>query len=472
MPSFASNVWQLLSSHGVELRGAEPVPVEERIDTRYLNIATLFSTASLSLLTISIGFAYPLVFGLSLAQAAPMIICLNLLFCAPSAYILTIAPRVGMRQLIQFRYVYGKYCNMIISGVSMIALAGFGVLGSVSGGQALASVNPGDISVTGGICIVLVSASVMGLMGYKVLHLYARYAWIPALIGFVILIGCAGDKLSQQMPSSAVGSKPYLAAVSNSAGIMFSVGGIIGDFACYMPPEAPKTRLFLYCIGGLAIPFSLVMVAGAAIGGATLAIPAWTAAFTTGGVGGILAEILVGRLGGFGKFILVVIAWSVVPACVRDLYSVTVAIPAMAPILRRVPRVIITVIVTAAMIGVAISASNSFIVSLSSLLSIISYQSGSTTTIFLLEWLIIRKANPASFDPEVWNDGKALPSGIPALLTTAISWGPIVCGMSTGWYVGPIGRKVGDLGFEFAVIVSLLVYIPLRTMEIKYRGRL
>lgn len=224
--------------------------------------------------------------------------------------------------------------------------------------------------------------------------------------------------------------------------------------------------------GRPGLPFSLVMVAGAAIGGATLAIPAWTAAFTTGGIGGVLAEILVGRLGGFSKFILVVIAWSVVPACVRDICSVTVAIPAMAPILRRVPRIIITVIVTAAMIGVAISASNSFIVSLSSLLSIISYQSGSTTTIFLLEWLIIRKANPASFDPEVWNDGKALPSGIPALLTTAISWGPVVCGMSTGWYVGPIGRKVGDLGFEFAVIVSLLVYIPLRTIEIKYRGRL
>lgn len=36
-----------------------------------------------------------------------MIITMGLVMFAPSAYIATLAPLLGMRQIIQFRYVYG-----------------------------------------------------------------------------------------------------------------------------------------------------------------------------------------------------------------------------------------------------------------------------------------------------------------------------------------------------------------------------
>lgn len=44
------SIWAKLSSHGVELRGAEPVPVEKRTDTRYINVLTVFATSMTSLL--------------------------------------------------------------------------------------------------------------------------------------------------------------------------------------------------------------------------------------------------------------------------------------------------------------------------------------------------------------------------------------------------------------------------------------
>lgn len=75
-------------------------------------------------------------------------------------------------------------------------------------------------------------------------------------------------------------------------------------------------------------------------------------------------------------------------------------------------------------------------------------------------------------DPAIWDDGKALPSGIPAIATFVIGWGPIVCGMDTVWLRGPLAEIVGDLGWELAIITAIVVYIPLRTLEIKYRGRL
>ncbi len=43
-------VWEKLSGAGVELRGAEPVPVEKRTDTRYVNVFTIFATSMTSLL--------------------------------------------------------------------------------------------------------------------------------------------------------------------------------------------------------------------------------------------------------------------------------------------------------------------------------------------------------------------------------------------------------------------------------------
>jgi hypothetical protein len=49
-PSFGSGIWAKLSSNGVEMRGAEPVPEEKRSDTRFVNVFTIFATSMTSLL--------------------------------------------------------------------------------------------------------------------------------------------------------------------------------------------------------------------------------------------------------------------------------------------------------------------------------------------------------------------------------------------------------------------------------------
>lgn len=44
------SLWQKLSSYGIELRGVQPVPVEERTDTRYINVGTWLGAAMICLL--------------------------------------------------------------------------------------------------------------------------------------------------------------------------------------------------------------------------------------------------------------------------------------------------------------------------------------------------------------------------------------------------------------------------------------
>ncbi|KAH9897580.1 permease for cytosine/purines, uracil, thiamine, allantoin-domain-containing protein [Xylariomycetidae sp. FL2044] len=467
-----SSFWAKFSDHGVEMRGAEPVPVEKRTDTRYLNVFTVFSTSMTSLLPIGIGSATTLGYGMSLRDAALMIVFLQFLFGVPAAYIISIAPLTGMRQMIQSRYCFGKYCNILTSIVVTLTVGGFAVTGSINGGQCLAAVRTGTLPVDAAIAIIMVISLVIGFMGYRVLHLFTRWAWIPTLIAIIILVGAAGDQLWQQSPSRAHGGKAYLGMVAFAAGNMVTWGNVAGDYACYMPPTAPRFRLAVYCLLGIALPFSLLMTLGAAIGGAIHNIPAWEAAYTAGGIGAVIGNILITRLGDFGRFILVILGLSVLATCGRDIYTISFNLPAVAPILRRVPRIILAVVSTAAIIAVAIPASKSFVAAVTAFLSIIGYYAGASVTCFLTEWLWFRGADPQSFDPKIWNDGRALPSGLSALTSVLISWAFIIPSMDQTWYTGPIAEKTGDLGFEFAVVVAFLAYIPLRTLEIKLRGRL
>lgn len=312
----------------------------------------------------------------------------------------------------------------------------------------------------------------IGFMGYKTLHAFTRWGWIPSLFAIIVLIGAAGDQLSNQAPSRVHTGQEYMGMIAFCAGNMVTWSNVMGDYACYMPPTAPKWRIAAYGLFGIAAPFSFLMVLGAAIGGAISSTPVWAAAFKAHGFGGVIGTILISRLGGFGQFILVLLGLSVLATCARDVYTVSFNLTVLFPFLRRVPRAFLAIVATGVIIGVAIPASKSFIKTITTFLSLIGYYAGASVTCFLTEWFYFRKADPASFDPAIWNDGRALPSGLSALASVIIAWAFIIPSMEQTWYTGPIAKKTGDLGFEFAVVIALLAYIPIRTFEIKIRGRL
>ena len=48
-------------------------------------------------------------------------------------------------------------------------------------------------------------------------------------------------------------------------------------------------------------------------------------------------------------------------------------------------------------------------------------------------------------------------------------------GMVETWYIGPLGKLIGayggDVSNEFTLVVTSLVYIPARFLELKFIGR-
>jgi purine-cytosine permease-like protein len=103
-------------------------------------------------------------------------------------------------------------------------------------------------------------------------------------------------------------------------------------------------------------------------------------------------------------------------------------------------------------------------------LSLIDMTTGCFVTALCVEHLYFRKGNFALYDIESWNVPCQLPLGAAALGACALSFALVIPSMSQVWYTGPIARKTGDIGFEVAMVITALLYVPLRHLEKRWRG--
>lgn len=465
-----SAIWRKILGWGVEENGIIPVPIEKRTDKRIFNLFTVWLTALLCLLPIPTGMLGPLAFGLSLRDSSLIIIFFTLLTTIPPAYMGTMGPKTGMRQMIQARYAFGFFAVGIILLLNAATVTGFTVIAAIVGGQTLAAVSDSTISVNVGIVITCILALVVSFGGYTLLHKYERYSWIPVFVAILVLVGCGGKNLAHQtVPEAPATAQSVLTFASLIAGFMLPFGGIVSDFGIYIDPSASRAKVFTYIFTGMVLPTIPLLILGAAIGGAIPNVPDWDAANTANSVGGVVTAML-SPAGGFGKFIAVILALSVIGNIAVSMYSIALNMQMFLPILTRVPRAAFSIITTGVLIGVAIDAAHNFLTSLENFLGIISYWSASFVAIMVVECAVIRKGDYTTFDHAIWRDGKMLPSGIAAFGAGVCSFGLIVPCMDQLWYEGPIAKSTGDIGFEVAFCLSAILYVPFRYLEIKIRG--
>lgn len=103
---------------------------------------------------------------------------------------------------------------------------GFSVTCVIVGGQTLAAVKPGTLSLTGGIIIIAVLSLVPCFIGYNFIHRSEKYAWIPLIIVMLCLWGLgahAGFDLTTQKSKEDTGRVL-------SADVLSFGGIILGSF--------------------------------------------------------------------------------------------------------------------------------------------------------------------------------------------------------------------------------------------------
>ncbi|KAE8443944.1 hypothetical protein EG329_001254 [Mollisiaceae sp. DMI_Dod_QoI] len=459
-------VWKWLAKWGVEVRGIDPVPVEERTKTEYRSIFFMWMAILCNLLPIVTGMAGTLGYGLSLRDTSLIVIFFNLICCILTAFLGTLGPKTGMRQVIQA----SPYCVSIVAILNLISVVGFTIIAIIISGQTLSAVSDGKMTITVGIVLTGLLGMVVSFCGYSVLHLFNKYSWAITIVSIVIAVGCGGHHLNEPVPTEPPTASTILTFGCLIAGFMLPFAGIMSDFAVYYSPAAPTQRMFWYVYVGQNLPTILLMILGAAIGAVVPNVDSWNDGYNSYSAGGVL-EAMLRPAKGFGKFIAVLLAFSLIGNVAASMYTISLNFQALATPLALVPRSIYTVITTAIMIPVGIKAAESFFNSLENFLGIVSYWPGAFGAIITLEHFYFRKGDASTYDQAIWKDRRRLPPGIAAISAGILSFGLIVPCMNTAWFVGPIAKTTGDIGFEMGFVVGGLLYIPFRTLEIRICGR-
>lgn len=155
------------------------------------------------------------------------------------------------------------------------------------------------------------------------------------------------------------------------------------------------------------------------------------------------------------------------------MYSITLNFQMFVPWMFRIPRYIFSIVITAIVIGVAVEAAKKFFVNLENFLGLIGYWSAAFIGIVLTDHMFFRGRNFNSYteDVDAWNDTKKLPPGFAAIGAAVLCFGLVIPGMNQIWFTGPIAKTTGDIGFEVALVLSALLYVPLRYVEQRVYGR-
>ncbi|KAF7550037.1 hypothetical protein G7046_g8145 [Stylonectria norvegica] len=455
-----SRWYQKMLNIGVEENGIRPVPTDQRAETQYNNLFTVFFTCLLCVLPLPTGALGTAVYGLKLRDVSLIIIFFNIVTCIPPAFISIGGYQTGMRQMIQARYYVGMIPILLNAGT----LTGFTLLSSIVSGQTIAAIDSkAQVSVNVGIGIVCAVSFVTAVLGYRAIHAWQRWQWIPSLIAIVIAVGCGGKDLVRQAEAGPATVRGVVGYGSLMAGYFMTFGGTVSDFTIYHNPDkGSKVKVFSYVYLGLLTPSTPLLILGAAIGGALPNVEPWQAAWDTYGIGGVLAEML-RPAGGFGKFVLVISALSVVGNMVTSIYSVSLCLQMLLPVFTRVPRFFFIIATMAIMVPMAIYAAAEWETSLENFLALIGYWAGCFDATMIEELVVFRKMDYSSYDQGIWNNSRRLPTGLAAIGAAFISLALVVPGMDTTWYTGPIGRRIGDIGFEAAFAVTAMAYYPLRS---------
>lgn len=217
---------------------------------------------------------------------------------------------------------------------------------------------------------------------------------------------------------------------------------------------------------GLALSFANLMGVGLASGTATH--DPWKDAYNTSSSSGALVLAGYGGLGGFGKFLGVLIALGLIANNIPGTYSASLGFQIMGRHLATMPRWFWSCVGVLIYTACALGGRNNLFTIFENFLALMGYWVTIYLTIAVEEHLFFRSQG---FNWDAWADPSKLPIGIAALIAFLVGWAGAIVSMYQVWYVGPIAKLVGafgtDLGIWVGVSWAMLVFPPLRWWELK-----
>ncbi|KAJ0165907.1 Purine-cytosine permease fcyB [Colletotrichum tanaceti] len=463
---------KLAGKLGVEQRGIERVPEDERINDAVANVGTLWCSANMVVSSFAIGVLAIPVFNLGYVDTALTIVFINFMGVMPVCFFSTFGPKFGLRQMVLSRYWFGFYAVKLIAIFNILACLGWSAVNTIVGAQLFHAVN-NDMPGWAGILVIAISTLIICTFGYRIVHTYERFSWAPCAIIFLIVLGVFANsgKFNSMLPLNS-GPAEAGAVLSFAASVYgFATGwtSYASDYTCYYPASTSRLKIFLVTFSGLFFTLCFTELLGAAVMTASVSDPTYSAAYANSGIGGLLAAVLVTRLGGFGQFCLIILALSIIANNCPNIYSVSLSLQVLSKQTERVPRFVWVFVGTGIYIAVSIPGYDRFEAWLENFMLIIAYWLAIYEGVSITDHVVFRRGI-TGYDIEDYDTPSRLPPGFAAIAAFLMGVMGAVLGMSQTWFTGPIGKLAGashggDIGFELAFSFASVSYIGLRTLE-------
>ncbi len=451
---------------GIEAHGIERVSPANRTHVRIFDNFTMWLSANLVISTVALGSLATAVFKLGFWDGVASIVIFNMLGILPVAFFSTLGPKLGLRQMTISRFSFGWVGAMIMALFNVAACIGWSAVNVIVGGQLVYGISGGAIPRWVGILAIAVLTTFVSLYGYRYVHRYERYAWMPMLLIFSIMFFGSAPNFRAVAPSGT-GLVEFAAFMSfGSAVYGFATGwsSYAADYNVNQPENTPPSRVFWLTFLGCFIPCVLLEILGLAL---------TTVLAFNGKSGGELFAAALGPLGGFGKFILLLLALSVVANNIPNDYSLALSMQVLGRWFGRINRAIWTLVGAIIYVAIALTAANNFDKTLEGFLLLVAYWLGPWSIILILEHFVFRHGH---YNVDDWNDPSRLPVGWAAIASLVIGLFGVYLGAAQEKFVGLIAGFLNppygiDIGFELGVIFAGIAYFFLRRIELNANRR-
>ncbi len=462
----ATDVVTIPEERGIETHGIERVSPETRTHVRIFDNFTMWLSANLVISTFALGTLAIPVFKLGFWDSIAVVIVFNALGVLPPAFFSTLGPKLGLRQMTISRFSFGWVGAIIMALFNVAACIGWSAVNVIVGGQLLVALSNGAIPLWAAILLIAILTTVVSIYGYRYVHRYERYAWIPMAIIFLGLLIIAAPHFSA-IPTQNTGLAEAAAFITFGGAIYgFATGwsSYAADYNVNQPETTAPSRVFWLTFLGVFIPCVLVETLGIAFTTALSSVSSWNKAFgATGDVGGLLSAV-VNPLGGLGTLILVLLALSVIANNIPNDYSLGLSMQVLGKTFQSVKRYVWTLIGAIIYVAIAIIGSSNFSATLGNFLLLIAYWLGPWAIILIIEHFVFRHGR---YNVEDWNTRSRLPVGWAAIVSMAIGLVGVYLGASQSLFTGPIAARLNtDIGFELGVVLAAIAYLILRRIEL------
>src|SRR5437588_4768030 len=281
----ASDTVAIPEERGVETHGIERVSPTTRTHVRIRDNFTMWFSANLVISTVALGTLPSAPFlNMGFWDSFGAIVLFNFLGVLPVAFFSTLGPKLGLRQMTISRFSFGWVGGIIMALFNVGACIGWSAVNVIVGAQLFAALFCGNTSLDActtsfigitmsgivlrgvGIVIIAVLTTLVSIYGYRYVHRYERYAWIPMAIIFVILLIVAAPHMSI-IPTPAFTAAEIAGLVSFGGAVYgFATGwsSYAADYNVNQPENTSPMRVFWLTFLGVFVPCVLLETLGMA----------------------------------------------------------------------------------------------------------------------------------------------------------------------------------------------------------------